>query len=271
MEKIDRTKLSVDELAKLEQYEFNLKQVQRFKDIQGILEEVAGSLADAEDTNQETAKKFGALLTDIRESLSSLNKKEAPESPDYAKPVVEELKKLEKELSKAIKGIDTKPQVNVAAPQVTVEPKIDLKGVEKVLKDMPAAFEKAIKLIPKTEIKDYSKEWQTMFEKLESIDTASRMKPQFPVSQLNSINTNISSLLASGKATGAYSVSAVSEDATYKYFWFEDASLNYYIMRKHKTNKVFDYTKGTGGYESVYQSSILGPSSGTFANYGETF
>lgn len=72
--------------------------------------------------------------------------------------------------------------------------------------------------------------------------------------------------------TKAYSVSAVSDDGTYKYFFFEDASLNYYIMRKHKTNKVFDYTKGTGGYAAVYQSAILGPSgSPTFASYGNTF
>jgi hypothetical protein len=72
--------------------------------------------------------------------------------------------------------------------------------------------------------------------------------------------------------TKAYSVSAVSDDGTYKYFFFEDASLNYYIMRKHKANKVFTYTKGTGGYSAVYQSAILGPSgSPTFASYGNTF
>jgi len=275
IDKIDRTKLSVDELAKLEQHEFNLKQVQRFKDIQGILEEVAGTLADSEELTQESVKKFGALLTDIRESLSSLNKKEAPESPDYAKPVVEELKKLEKELSKAIKGIDTKPQVNVAAPQVKVEPKIDLKGVEKVLKDMPSAFEKAIKSIPKTEIKDYSEEWQTMFEKLDSIDTASRMKPQFPVSQLNSIKTGIDSIVTNtgtGKATAAYSISAISDDGTYKYFFFEKDDLAYYIMRKTKATSVFSYTKGTGGYATVYVSSSAGPSgSPTWASYGTVF
>jgi len=193
IDRIDRTKLSVDELAKLEQYEFNLKQVQRFKDIQGILEEVAGTLADSEELTQESVKKFGALLTDIRESLSSLNKKEAPESPDYAKPVVEELKKLEKALSVAIKGIDTKPQVNVSAPQVTVEPKIDLKGVEKVLKVMPSAFEKAVKQIPETKIKDYSEEWKIMFEKLDSIDTASRIKPQAPT-RVEVTNTDGSSI-----------------------------------------------------------------------------
>lgn len=85
---------------------------------------------------------------------------------------------------------------------------------------------------------------------------------------LNQVETDSGS---STKATGAYSISAISDDGTYKYFWFEDASMNYYVMRKHKTNKVFDYIKGVDGYESVYQSSILGPSAGTFANYGDVF
>lgn len=275
IDKIDRTKLSVDELAKLEQYEFNLKLVKRFKDIQGILEEVAGTLADSEDTSKEAIDKFGALLTDMRESLSSLNAKEAPESPDYAKPVVEELKKLEKALKDSIKGLDVKPNVNIAAPEVKVEPKIDLSGVEKVLKDMPGAFEQAIKLIPEAKVIDYSDQWEQMFEKLESIDVGTRMKPQFPVSQLNSIKTGIDSIVTntgSGKATAAYSISAISEDSTYKYFWFEKDDLAYYIMRKNKTTKVFDYTKGTGGYAAVYVNSTSGPSgSPTFASYGTTF
>lgn len=77
---------------------------------------------------------------------------------------------------------------------------------------------------------------------------------------------------SSGKATDAYANSAVSDDGTYKYFFFEDASLNYYIMRKHKTNKVFTYTKGTGGYSAVYVSSSAGPSgSPTWGTYGATF
>lgn len=77
---------------------------------------------------------------------------------------------------------------------------------------------------------------------------------------------------SSGKATDAYGWSATSDDGTYKYFFFEDASLNYYIMRKHKTNKVATYTKGTGGYSAVYVSSSAGPSgSPTWSTYGGTF
>jgi hypothetical protein len=86
-----------------------------------------------------------------------------------------------------------------------------------------------------------------------------------------SINTSGSSS-SSGKATDAYGWSATSDDGTYKYFYFEDASLNYYVMRKHKTNKVATYTKGTGGYSAVYVSSSAGPSgSPTWGTYGGTF
>ena len=74
------------------------------------------------------------------------------------------------------------------------------------------------------------------------------------------------------KPTDAYSVQAISDDGTYKYFFFEDASLNYYVMRKTLATNVFAYTKGVGGYATVYQSAILGPSgSPTWASYGVTF
>jgi len=86
---------------------------------------------------------------------------------------------------------------------------------------------------------------------------------------LNQVETDSSSY---SKATGAYSIVAISDDGTYKYFFFEDASLNYYIMRKTKATSVFTYTKGTGGYATVYVSSSAGPSgSPTFASYGNIF
>jgi hypothetical protein len=74
------------------------------------------------------------------------------------------------------------------------------------------------------------------------------------------------------KATDAYGIQAISEDATYKYYFFEDGSENWYVMRKHLVNAVYEYTKGTGGYASVYQSAILGPSgSPVWDDYGATF
>ena len=93
---------------------------------------------------------------------------------------------------------------------------------------------------------------------------------------ITSTNTKLDTLNTTAatpaKATDAYAIAAISDDGTYKYFWFEDASLNYYIMRKTISTSVFQYTKGTGGYASVYQSSILGPSgSPSWASYGNTF
>lgn len=87
-----------------------------------------------------------------------------------------------------------------------------------------------------------------------------------------SLKTSGGSSSSGGKATDAYGIQAISDDGTYKYFFFEDASANYYIMRKNLSTSVFDYTKGTGGYSAVYQSSILGPSgSPTWDDYGTTF
>jgi hypothetical protein len=77
---------------------------------------------------------------------------------------------------------------------------------------------------------------------------------------------------ASGKATNGYSISAISETATHKYFFFEDASLNWYIMRKTLATNVFAYAKGTGGYESVYDSPTTDPDPApTYGTYGEIF
>lgn len=75
-----------------------------------------------------------------------------------------------------------------------------------------------------------------------------------------------------GKATDAYAWQATSDDGTYKYFFFENATPDYYILRKHKTTKVATYDAGTGSYTAVYQSDTLGPSgTPTWATYGATF
>lgn len=75
-----------------------------------------------------------------------------------------------------------------------------------------------------------------------------------------------------GKATNMYGYQAKSTTAAYTYYFYEDASLNWYIMRKTIATGVMDYTKGTGGYASVYVDSTSAPSgSPTFASYGNTF
>lgn len=281
MDVTDYTKLPKDLQDKLKKWEANRpenQQLQVLSDLAVITQESLNVLDAIEKSGQTNAKQYGALLTDIREKLSSLDGKEAPETPDYAKPVLDGIKQLEKALTASIKGIDVKPVVNVPkldAPAVNVTPpSIDLKGVEKVLKtDLPKAFEKAVKSIPKPkDDPNYTEKFDEMLDWLKSIDAASRKYPQAPttVKVTNTDGTEIGS--TSGKATGSYSISAISDDGTYKYFWFEDADLNYYIMRKTLATSVFTYTKGTGGYAAVYQSDVLGPSgSPTFASYGNTF
>ena len=72
--------------------------------------------------------------------------------------------------------------------------------------------------------------------------------------------------------TKAYAYQAKSDDGTYKYFFFEDASKNYFIMRKNKTTGQAHYAAGTGGYESAYINSTSAPSGPpTWASYGTTF
>lgn len=85
-------------------------------------------------------------------------------------------------------------------------------------------------------------------------------------------NVHLTTLTQNSKKTDAYGIQAISEDDTYKYYWFEADDARYYIMRKHKENKVFDYTAGTGGYADVYQSPILGPDgSPTWGDRGVIF
>lgn len=74
------------------------------------------------------------------------------------------------------------------------------------------------------------------------------------------------------KDSDRFGIQAISDDGTYKYFFFEADDADYYIMRKNKSTKVFTYTKGTGGYSAVYVSSSAGPSgSPTWDTYGATF
>lgn len=90
--------------------------------------------------------------------------------------------------------------------------------------------------------------------------------PSLPVRLVNSDGESVAKVISS------YAYQAKSLTATHKYYFFEDASLNWYIMRKTLATGVMDYAKGTGGYASVYVDSTSAPSgSPTFASYGNTF
>lgn len=107
---------------------------------------------------------------------------------------------------------------------------------------------------------------------VEDVDGKLRWFRQVQAPSFVGVSSSAGSSSSLAKATDAYSIAAISETGTYKYFFFEDADLNYYIMRKTLATNIFAYTKGTGGYTSVYVDATSGPSgSPTFASYGATF
>lgn len=89
---------------------------------------------------------------------------------------------------------------------------------------------------------------------------------------VSAIITSGSVTLSPPKEADRYGIQAESEDATYQYYWFEADNADYYIMRYHKTNLIYEFTKGTGGYAAVYVDSTHGPSgTPTWADRGATF
>lgn len=180
----DYSKLPDDLKAKLLKWESNNpvnKQLTKLNDIASILQDISNVIDYQGKASKEETKKLGAVLTDAREQLVSLNKKETPETPDN-KPVIEAIKKLESALTDSIKRIDTKPVVNIPkadAPVVNAPNVIiDNKEVTKLLSTLPDAFNAAIKGIPKTE--STSKILKELSDKLDSIDVGVRLQPQAP-------------------------------------------------------------------------------------------
>jgi len=182
MNQPDPMKMTPDQRDKLESWQQAETQIETLKDIAKKTQTVINEINRTQLKDEKNSGNLGSLLMDIRESIDELVSKEAPDSPDYAKPVVEAVRKLEKALSTSIKSIDIKPEVKVDSPQVTNT--VDLKGVEKVLKtDIPKAFEKAVKSIPQTELPetDFSPlvdKLDELASKLADIDTGVRLKPE---------------------------------------------------------------------------------------------
>ena len=178
---INQKLLTSEQRDKLENYQHAQKQLQTLQDIADISQELLGVVDTLSSDEKSTSHNIGALLTDMRESLMALKDKEMPEMPDHAKPVVEAVSKLEKAITLAISKIDVKPVID--APQVNVSPpSVDLKGVEKAVKEIPKAFAEAVKLMPKVEISEQDNSellaaWRGISEQLVSIENATRMKP----------------------------------------------------------------------------------------------
>lgn len=197
---IDQTKLTEEQRDKLDAYNAQQKQLTILQDIADMTQDmVMGSDKDKKFT-QKAVDDMGALLVDIRESLQGLEGKEAPESPDVAKPIVEAVSKLEK----ALKAVKFNPEIKVSAPDVNV-PALDLKEFNRLLRtEIPSAFDKAIKSIPKVELSppdntELLAAWEGISEQLVSIENAARMKPVLPTS-LKVTNPDGSSI---GSVSGA--------------------------------------------------------------------
>lgn len=210
--KLDETKLTPEQRDKLETYHQTQNQLKTLQDLADMTHEMVNLLSDA-NKNTDKLEALGALLTDAREQLVSLNKKEAPEAPDYAKPIVAAIYKLETALPKLIKT----PEVKVDAPNVQVAAP-DLTEFNRLLRtEIPKAFDKAIKSIPKVEVSQPDngpllKAWEGISEQLVSIENATRMKPlpgSIKVSNLSEIVSGLTD--AELRATPV----PVSQDATW--------------------------------------------------------
>lgn len=276
MAEVDYSKLDDDFKKKLAKWEANNpanQQLQVLSDLAIMMQEQLNVLDAIEKGSQTNAKDHGRLLIDMKEKLDSLNSKEAPEMPDYAEPVMEGFKDLKTALTASIKAIDVKPDVKVEAPSVSVEsPKVDvdLKGVEKALKtDLPKAFEKAVKAIPQPkEIKqpDYTKKFDEMLKVLADIDTASRLKPQFPVTQLNQIKTGIDSIVTNTAGTTNYTTRIEEDSVNSNYTYIgnavigsAEASAVWQIKRLDATTGLIKlWSGGTDDFDKVWNNRESG-------------
>lgn len=177
-------------LEELEKKRPEYRQLQALTDIADMVQELLNVADSSKKDGSMTLKELGAILRDSREQLIALNKKDQPEAPDYATPIVKAVKEVESALAKEIAKIDVKPEINlpapkveVAAPNVNVAPtevKVDLSKINAAIKAVPEAFAKAIKLIPQPEIPSNQpivELLEEMKDWLESIENQTRKKP----------------------------------------------------------------------------------------------
>lgn len=173
-----KTKISIENQAIINTYKYQKAQQETVSDIADMVQSLYQLLDDNTKVDALKVKQFGAVLMDIRDSIKKLDKE--TKFPDFAKPIVEAVNKLDKTL----KNVELNPQIKVDAPQVNVDSpsvNVDLKGVEKLLKnEVPKAFKEAIALIPQTEIPEQIDRWDEVIEALAGVEVAARLKPQFP-------------------------------------------------------------------------------------------
>lgn len=268
--KLDPRKLTSAQRDQLEVHEHGKKMLQSLTDIADMTQEMITGFDKMDENSRKDTSAMGALLVDMRDSLTNIKEKDSPEAPDYASPVVTAVSKLERAFSEAIKAIDVKPQVTVSAPNVKVDaPNIDLKGIEKLLKeDMPKAFQEAIALIPVTEIPQQTDRWDEVLEWLESIDTASRLKPEAP-STVKVVNPD-GSTISSGGSVEVFSVNDIDDAAATEYYGFTKPSATYMVKKITSTGVSYATilnNSGTADYSTAWSNRV----SLTYGRFDEAF
>lgn len=260
-------------------------------------------LAKSNDIHElaECIKELGEVLRPeaidwqpVETALNRLNEQVAnlPTShPNMPEPVeevtVKNLPDLEPTLKKIIDVLGKLKLSPVFDPKITVKPadvkvsenKIDVSPVVDAVQSLVPVLE-SLKTI--TEKKDDSKLLSAINSTTAAINSIRFPIPNYVLPfkdtdgkaaqvQLDA-NGSLPTASSTSKASDGYGITAISDDGTYKYFWFEADDADYYIMRKNKTTSVFTFTKGTGGYTTVYVDENSGPSgSPTWGTRGSTF
>lgn len=266
---IDPKKLTPEQKDRLDNYKHQ-------KQVETLLSDVADmvqSLYQLTDDNTKVdalkVKSFGSLLVKMKEDLSKLASKEDKEYPDYAKPVVEAVEKLEK----AFKKINFSPNITVDAPPVNVSSpsvNVDLKGVEKEVKKIPKAFDEAIAKIPQPVIPEQIDRWDEVLEALSGIEVAARLKPQMPTT-LKVTNPDGSDIGGGGGATGtelqAYTLVQDDENATYEYYGYVKSDGSWCIKRVTISTNYSEFVIGASAYATAWTNRA----SQTYDDYWDVF
>lgn len=196
MTQVDYSRLTPEVRQLLEEAEQNSPENRQLVVLNGLAEFLKLLVDGVNQLSNETltdTEQVTQGLSELRDTVKEFQSA-MPELPDYSKPIVSAVDDLQKSLTKEIKKLELSPTIE--GPNVSVEaPAVDLSGVEKVIKkDLSKAFNDAIKSIPKTEVNVpetdltvVEERLSEMLEWLQSIDTASRMKVQFPT-QLKVVN-----------------------------------------------------------------------------------
>lgn len=246
-------------LKELEKQNPTFKQLQAVEDIADIVQDIHSTGVDNSELLEQSFDKLGAILLDVRESLMTMSKKEDPKQPEIAKPIIKAIDEMNASLAKELAKIKLDPKITIPkldVPSVTVKPadvSIDLDKIDKSLKELQKAVVSQIKQLPEPEKVDFSPLLEELQEHkgwLESIDTASRLKPSFPTglattSKQDDIITAINGI--GGSTT--YDIRDIEDTGTYKYFGFgERSGTSWRIMRKELATNAFRYATGATDY-----------------------